>query len=289
MTPDPHICIVMPSFNQAAYLEEAITSVLSQDYPHKQLIVMDGGSKDGSVDILKKYADRLHYWQSQPDRGQSHALNQGFAHAEGDLLTWVNSDDILLPGALSAVAQAWRTYGQPQWIAANCFWLNPEGRVIRCARGMRYSRILERYANENIGAPSSFFSPKLLEQVGGVDEDMHYMMDTELWLRFMRSGVRYHRLHRYCWGLRLHPQAKMSGHNFAESAMSQADHPVWQKRAKERAMMRERHHISDGDLRRGAYWSRFLRLVSGTTPRAWFDHAFRYRNRHWSECFGNGT
>ncbi|NVO00781.1 MAG: glycosyltransferase, partial [Geobacteraceae bacterium] len=106
MTAPPKITIVTPSYNQGRFLEKTILSVLDQGYPNLEYIVIDGGSTDESVEIIKKYADRLTYWVSEPDRGQSHAINKGFERATGEIFGWLNSDDWYHPGALQAVAEA---------------------------------------------------------------------------------------------------------------------------------------------------------------------------------------
>ncbi len=115
----PRISVIMPSYNQAAFLADALESALSQQHPNFECIVIDGGSTDGSVDIIRSYEDRLSYWVSEPDDGQSHAMNKGFARARGSILTWLNSDDILLPGALQRVAEAAWRFPRCQWFAGN--------------------------------------------------------------------------------------------------------------------------------------------------------------------------
>ncbi len=279
----PFISVVMPSFRQAAFLEEAIGSVLDQDYPHRELIVMDGGSDDGSVAVIERHQARLAYWTSAPDGGQSDALDQGFRRARGELFCWVNSDDVLLPGALSAVAEAWSRSGSPEWLAGNCCWLDPGGRVLRCARGMGWSGLLARYGLPGVSAPSSFFSPRLYQQAQGLDRELHYVMDTDLWLRFARQGARFVRVPRYLWGLRLHPGAKMSGHNFAESPLARPDHPAWERRRSEHQRLCERHGLGPREERLGNAASRVLRALSGASARAWYDTA-RLRGRHWKDC-----
>ena len=111
----PRITIVTPSYNQGAFLEDTIRSVLDQGYPNLEYIVMDGGSTDNSVEIIEKYADRIDYWESEPDRGQTHAINKGFARATGVIGNWINSDDLLEPGALQTIGQAWNEWekGKP--------------------------------------------------------------------------------------------------------------------------------------------------------------------------------
>ncbi|MBL8121111.1 MAG: glycosyltransferase, partial [Anaerolineae bacterium] len=116
MTPLPRITLVTPSYNQAAYLERTIRSVIDQDYPALQYLIMDGGSTDGSVEIIRRYERHLDGWVSQPDGGQSDAINQGFARAEGEIMTWLNSDDVLLPGALRLVGEIFARWPEIAWL-----------------------------------------------------------------------------------------------------------------------------------------------------------------------------
>lgn len=272
----------MPSFRQAAFLEEALRSVLDQDYPDKELIVMDGGSDDGSVAIIERYQARLAFWTSAPDDGQSDAMDRGFRRARGDLLCWVNSDDVLFPGALSAVAAAWHRTGGSDWIAGDCCWLDPAGRVTRCCRGMGWSGLLGGFGFPGVAAPSAFFSPGLYQSVQGFDRDLHYAMDTDLWLRFMRQGARYVRVPRYLWGLRLHPGAKTSGHRFGDSAQARPEHPGWERRRRESQHVAARHGVGPWEARLGRGVSRLLRTVTGATARALIDSA-RFYGRPWQE------
>ena len=126
----PLIAIVTPSYNQAQFLEEAILSVVNQDYPNLEYIVIDGGSTDGSVDIIRKYEDRLAYWVSEPDRGQAHAINKGFAKADGEIFNWLNSDDCLLPGAVRRVVETRRRYPTAVAWVGGCHRIRPDGRIL---------------------------------------------------------------------------------------------------------------------------------------------------------------
>lgn len=178
----PGITLVTPSFRQGAFLEETIRSVLLQGYPSLQYIVIDGGSDDGSVEILKKYAPWLDYWVSEPDRGQSHAINKGLARAEGIWCNWLNSDDCLLPGALNAVASAGASErvsvvtGQLQFGPALA-----EPLVVRQAAPR--DDLEQSLVHHCICQPATFLRTALLRELGGVDERLHFTMDLALWLR----------------------------------------------------------------------------------------------------------
>lgn len=241
---DPLLTIVIVNFNYGRFLETTIQSLLSQSCQDFELIIVDAESTDNSVDIIKKHAERLAWWCSEPDKGQSDAFNKGFSHASGRFLTWLNADDILLPGAIEAFASAVRSAPDREWFVGGCFWLNPELKVMKCAKARTFSKIRAHCGQISAYGPSSFFSRKLYEKAGKIDTDLHYMMDTEYWLRlFHRENAMYSVIPYYIWGLRLHPEAKMSGHNFSESPMADSLHPVWGKRKKEAEFIQNRFPI----------------------------------------------
>jgi glycosyltransferase involved in cell wall biosynthesis len=181
----PSITIVTPSLNQGRFIEETIRSVLDQGYPNLEYIIMDGGSTDGSVEIIRRYADRLAYWTSAPDDGQSAATNAGWRMAKGEIIAWQNSDDRYLPGALHAVAKAFRehpdtvlVYGQTRRVDADG---GPMGTV-----GSAYSQRKLLYSHQLIPLPSAFFRRSAVEAVGLLDESLHYSNDLDLFLRLNR-------------------------------------------------------------------------------------------------------
>ena len=245
MNLQPLISIVIANYNYGRFLEEAIQSVISQDMGDKvELLVCDAASTDNSVNIIKKYANglppntfyynwakgnssltandqqlktKITWWCSEPDGGQSAAFNKGFSHAHGKFLTWLNADDVLLPGTLKKLELAVNKHPDCEWFVGGCFWLDPEMRIINCGRGRRFSKIRYMEGNVSVWGPSSFFTKRLLDSVGGVDERFHFAMDSDLWLRFAHlAKARYRPFCNYAWGLRLHPDAKMSGHNFTD-------------------------------------------------------------------------
>lgn len=208
------LSVVIANYNYGRFLEEAIQSVLMQSCQDFELIVVDGGSSDNSVEVIKEHQQKIAWWCSEKDRGQSHAFNKGFTHARGRFLTWLNADDVMLPGTIAKLKQATERHPRCEWFVGGVFWLDPDMRIVNCGRGRPFSEIRYRCGDVNGYGPSTFFSRRLLSAVGGADERFHLMMDTDLWFRFARSGARYLPFCNYAWGLRLHPGAKMSDHNF---------------------------------------------------------------------------
>ncbi len=188
MNPSLKISVVTPSFNQAIYLETTLRSVLEQDYPHVEHIVIDGGSTDGSRDILQRYGSRLAYWCSEKDRGQADAIAKGFQRATGDILCWLNSDDVFLPGALRAVAEFFTRHPVAEVVCGGAYIINPEGRPVRrfghCTLGVKatFHRFCF-YGQDGVYQQATFWRRSAYEAVGGVNPELQFIMDRELFAR----------------------------------------------------------------------------------------------------------
>lgn len=180
----PLLSIITPSYNQAPFLEQTIQSVLDQGYPNLEYIIIDGGSTDGSVDSIKKYENRLAYWVSEPDRGQSHALAKGFMRATGDVIGWINSDDYYFPHAFSIAAQA---FSSPtiEVVSGACHIVNEVGNVLHTWRLPSDNNKPPLIQMNYIPQQSTFFRRTAYQRSGGIDEALHYSMDADLWLRLV--------------------------------------------------------------------------------------------------------
>lgn len=180
---NPRVFVVMPSYNQARFVRQAIDSVLNQGYEPLRLLVMDGGSTDGTVDVLRSYGDRLEF-VSRKDRGQSDALNRGLARADGDIVCWLNSDDAFLPGALHAVADAFRRHPDAAFVYGKGWNVDENGRLLGDTGVLPFNLWKLIHHRNYIHQPSCFFRKSLFARVGPVAEDLHYVMDWDLWIRF---------------------------------------------------------------------------------------------------------
>jgi glycosyltransferase involved in cell wall biosynthesis len=186
----PIISIVTACYNGADYLEATIDSVLGQGYPNLEYVVVDGGSTDGSVDIIRRHASRLHWWVSEPDRGHGHALNKGFSRTAGEIMGWLNADDILLPGALSLLAHLFTAFPSVEWLTAQPCHVDPEGRVVGAYPPRRWSRLGFLTGDHTwIQQESTYWRRSLWERAGARVSDEHSMAsDFELWMRFFRHA-----------------------------------------------------------------------------------------------------
>lgn len=179
----PSVSVVTPSFNHAPYIEATIRSVLDQGYPDLQYIVMDGGSTDGTVQILKRYEDRL-TWISEKDNGQADAIRKGFNIATGEIIAWLNSDDVYKPGCIAEATTYLADHPDIAVVYGDAEFIRADGSVIcPCANPEPFSRHRLRHYSDYIVQPSAFFRREAYEAVGGVDPNLHWAMDYDLWLK----------------------------------------------------------------------------------------------------------
>ena len=188
----PLVSIITPSFNQARYLDATIQSVLSQDYPNIEYMIVDGDSNDGTINVIKKYQSNLAWWVSEKDKGQTDALNKGFARAKGEILAWLNSDDTYEPGAVSAAVRYLQEHPEVGMVYGDCNFINESGRVIGQFDSAQTSYRLLRQGYSHIPQQTMFFRADLWKQVGPLDTSFYFAMDYDLWTRIAaRSQIRY--------------------------------------------------------------------------------------------------
>jgi glycosyltransferase involved in cell wall biosynthesis len=200
------VSIVTPSYNQAPFLEQTIQSVLEQDYPHIEYMVIDGGSTDHSVEIIKKYADRLVYWVSEKDSGQAEAINKGLRRANGEVLGWLNSDDYYLPGTIGAVVKHFEQNPDVVMIYGDMRAVDGRGQTINVLRYRQLS-LQDLLCFQIIGQPSVFFRRSALDKAGLLDISFHFMLDHHLWVRLAQQGRILH-VPQVWSAARYHPGAK---------------------------------------------------------------------------------
>jgi glycosyltransferase involved in cell wall biosynthesis len=180
----PRISIVTPSYNQALFIEKTIRSILLQGYPNLEYIIIDGGSTDKSVEIIKKYEKWLTYWVSEPDRGQSHAVNKGFEKASGEVFAWLNSDDYYFKDAFRSVSAAYHeSCGAGGWFGG-CLQVNVEGETLVLVYPNRLDAdALASWGENAVNQSACFFSKEAWQRCGPLDEELHYAMDFDLWIK----------------------------------------------------------------------------------------------------------
>lgn len=242
----PILSIVIANYNYGRFLEDAIRSVLLQNMGEEvELIICDASSTDNSVEIIRKYANGLppntsyfdwiashpsshisqhliSWWCSEKDGGQSAAFNKGFSHARGKYLTWLNADDVLVLGCLKKVVSEMEKHPDCEWFTGNFFrFLESDKTIMEIGWGPHiYPRWMQtKRAPLVIFGPTTFFSKKVYEQVGRINESMHFCMDNDLWYRFVQAGVKQRRVRCFCWAFRMHEASKTA--EFGDHKMPQ--------------------------------------------------------------------
>jgi glycosyltransferase involved in cell wall biosynthesis len=205
--PDPpRIAIVTPSFNQANYLAATIDSVQAQNYPNLVYFVQDGGSTDGSVDVLKSYGDRLR-WCSEPDKGQAHAINKAFQQVDGEILAFLNSDDVLLPGALSHVARYFQANPHVDVVYSHRICIDQDGREIGRWLLPAHDSELIKWV-DFVPQETMFWRRRVWDAVGPIDESFNFALDWDFILRAHAQGFRFRRLRRFLACFRVYDAQK---------------------------------------------------------------------------------
>ena len=269
----PLFSIVIANYNYGRFLEDAIKSVLTQSCQDLELIICDAASSDNSVEIIKKYANGLPpntsyddwartlssqrsdsraqiltWWCSEKDGGQSDAFNKGFAHARGRFLTWLNADDVLFPGALMAIAKECERHPGCEWFTGSSAYVDSDLRLTRFFCAHRFSAIRAIYGMLMVGGPSSFFTKRLLDSVGGVDESLHFLMDIDLWYKFfLETGARFSRTRTPIFAYRIHADSKMSG---ADVEDCEANRKSRDRAAAELKLLARRRNLKSGAIRK---------------------------------------
>lgn len=206
------ISIVTPSFNQAAFIEETLRSVESQKYPNLEHIVVDGGSTDATINILKRYSAMPGWehlrWISERDRGQTDALNKGFRCATGDIIGWLNSDDLYQPGCLAAISTAFLAHDHADFIYGDYIIIDDKGKVLISKKEIDFDWDIMLCGLNYIAQPNVFFRRRVLDRVGYLNESLHYIMDYEFWLRAASNGLTFQRIPSILAACRWHLNAK---------------------------------------------------------------------------------
>jgi glycosyltransferase involved in cell wall biosynthesis len=204
----PRIALVTPVFNSGRYIEATIRSVLAQEYPNLDYFIVDGGSTDGTVDVIRQYEDKISGWISEPDNGMYDALNKGFARTSGEIMGWISATDMLQLGGLSVVGSVFSEFRQVEWITGRSTEYNEEGMTVLIDPIRRWSRY--RFlagANRHIQQESTYWRRSLWEKAGGcVDDSRRMVSDFELWARFFRYAKLYS-VDALIGGFRLHPDS----------------------------------------------------------------------------------
>lgn len=266
----PLVSIITPSYNQASFLEHTLRSVLAQDYEPIEYLVIDGASTDGSQAILQRYASRMEYWVSEPDSGQAEAINKGMRRAHGEIVAWLNSDDIYLPGAISRAVQALESDPSLGIVFGDAVSINKQGRPTNL---QTFSQLgLNDLLNFRIICqPTVFMRRSVFEKAGGLDQTYHFMLDHHLWLRMAEIAPIWHVSPPPLAAARYHPAAK----NVAQAAAFSTETQRLMEWIMARNRMPQGTQANRRSIEGGAYRLSARYLLDGDQPMAALQAYFK--------------
>ncbi len=218
----PILTIAIVNFNYGRFLDAAIRSVVEQEcFADCELVIADGGSTDDSVEIIRRYESKIGWWTSEPDKGQSDAFNKAFSHARGKYLTWLNADDIMPKGALAKIVKELKAHPKCEWFTGNMFRFTEDGKVIEAPWGPHFlpSWLQGKGMPIAVYGPATIFSKRIFDAAGGMKLHQNFMMDADLWMRFVMMGVKQRRINAFCWAFRMHEESKTAefgGHKLSK-------------------------------------------------------------------------
>lgn len=251
------LSIVIANYNYGRFIETAIRSVVDQCYGvekctdgiarlrigngfYAELIICDAASSDNSIDIIRKYNDKITWWCSEKDNGQSDAFNKGFSHASGKYLTWLNADDLLMPNFFNRFIKVFEKNSDCEWFAGGCVNVDNELKILKCTLARRFSCYDADCGSLCVYSPSSIFSRNLLNKVGGVNINYRGAMDTHLWNKFYRyEGVCYKLLPGYIFAFRFHEESRTTCNKFVNSIDKARYERLCREFANDMRMLRE--------------------------------------------------
>jgi glycosyltransferase involved in cell wall biosynthesis len=203
----PKISVITPSYNQGQFLERTILSIINQDYPALEYIVIDGGSADNSVEIIKKYEMHLTYWVSEKDKGQTDAINKGMRKATGEIVCWINSDDILIPEALNEVARYFNRHPNVEFLNGLTVRIDKDDKILGIGHILN-NKWFHKRGMYNISQQGMFWKKYIFEKIGELDETFHYAMDTEWIIRLYENKIKMAIINKPLGAIRVHESTK---------------------------------------------------------------------------------
>jgi glycosyltransferase involved in cell wall biosynthesis len=208
MTKHPKVSVITPSYNQGQFIEETILSVFNQTYPNIEYIIIDGKSNDNSVEIIKKYSENLTYWISEKDNGQTDAINKGFAIATGEIVCWINSDDILLPGALQEVVNYFTAFPECKILNGYTLRIDKISNIMFNHFVPKPMKWFAKHGVYYINQPSMFFKKELINKLGFINEKYHARMDQEFVMRVLKNNIQFGKVNKILAAIRIHEDTK---------------------------------------------------------------------------------